>query len=94
MDAADIAAGRERWQQRYDAARKRDADFTTLSGSPVEPVYGPPDGVSYPGFEQIGWPGEFPYTRGSIRPAIAAAPGRSGSSPGSATRSRPMSATR
>jgi isobutyryl-CoA mutase large subunit len=64
MDAADIAAGRERWQQRYDAARKRDADFTTLSGSPVEPAYGPPDGVSYPGFERIGWPGEFPYTRG------------------------------
>ena len=64
MDAADIAAGRERWQQRYDAARKRDADFTTLSGTPVEPVYGPADGAGYPGFERIGWPGEFPYTRG------------------------------
>ena len=64
MDAADIAAGRERWQQRYDAARKRDADFTTLSGTPVEPVYGPADGAGYPDFERIGWPGEFPYTRG------------------------------
>ncbi|WP_328461793.1 methylmalonyl-CoA mutase family protein [Actinoplanes sp. NBC_00393] len=64
MDAAEIAAGRERWQRRYDAARKRDADFTTLSGSTVDPVYGPPDGVEYPGFERIGWPGEFPYTRG------------------------------
>src|SRR3954449_8041792 len=64
MDAADIAAGRERWQQRYDAARKRDADFTTLSGNHVEPVYGPPDATAYPGFERIGWPGEFPYTRG------------------------------
>ncbi|HEX6497714.1 MAG TPA: methylmalonyl-CoA mutase family protein [Micromonosporaceae bacterium] len=64
MDARDIAAGRERWQARYDAARKRDADFTTLSGMAVDPVYGPPDGVDYPGFERIGWPGEFPYTRG------------------------------
>jgi methylmalonyl-CoA mutase, N-terminal domain len=64
MDAAEIAAGRERWQRRYDAARKRDADFTTLSGNPVEPVYGPPDGAAYPGFERIGWPGEYPYTRG------------------------------
>jgi methylmalonyl-CoA mutase N-terminal domain/subunit len=64
MDAADIAAGRERWQRRYDAARKRDADFTTLSGTPVEPVYGPPDGCAYPDFERIGWPGEYPYTRG------------------------------
>ncbi|GAA0465885.1 methylmalonyl-CoA mutase [Actinoplanes capillaceus] len=64
MDAAEIHAGRERWQRRYDAARKRDADFTTLSGVTVDPVYGPPEGAAYPGFERIGWPGEFPYTRG------------------------------
>jgi methylmalonyl-CoA mutase N-terminal domain/subunit len=64
MDAGDIAAGRERWQRRFDAARKRDADFTTLSGVAVDPVYGPPAGVAWPGFESIGWPGEFPYTRG------------------------------
>src|ERR1700712_1178987 len=62
MDAADIAAGRERWQQRYDAARKRDADFTTISGTEGEPAYGPRG--DYPGFERIGWPGEYPYTRG------------------------------
>ena len=64
MDAEEIAAGRERWQRRYDAARKRDADFTTLSGMAVEPVYGPPPGADVPRFERIGWPGEFPYTRG------------------------------
>ncbi len=64
MDARDIAAGRERWQARYDAARKRNADFTTLSGMAVEPVYGPSEGAVVPGFERIGWPGEFPYTRG------------------------------
>jgi methylmalonyl-CoA mutase N-terminal domain/subunit len=64
MDADDIADGRARWQRRYDAATKRDADFTTLSGLEVDPVYGPPEGVDYPNFERIGWPGEFPYTRG------------------------------
>ncbi|MBE1484705.1 acyl-CoA mutase large subunit family protein [Plantactinospora soyae] len=64
MNADEIAAGRERWQARYDAARKRDADFTTLSGLPVEPVYGPQPGTAHPGFERIGWPGEYPYTRG------------------------------
>ena len=64
MNADEIAAGRARWQARYDAARTRDADFTTLSGSAVEPVYGPPPGADVPGFERIGWPGEFPYTRG------------------------------
>ena len=56
--------GRRRWQERYDASRKRDADFTTLSGVEVAPVYGPPDGASYQGFDRIGWPGEFPFTRG------------------------------
>jgi methylmalonyl-CoA mutase N-terminal domain/subunit len=64
MDAEEIADGRARWQARYDAARKRDADFTTLSGAQLEPVYGPPPETAYPGFERIGWPGEFPYTRG------------------------------
>jgi methylmalonyl-CoA mutase N-terminal domain/subunit len=55
---------RERWQHRYDQSRKRDADFTTLSGLDVDPVYGPQPGAVVPGFERIGWPGEFPFTRG------------------------------
>jgi methylmalonyl-CoA mutase N-terminal domain/subunit len=63
-----IEAGRERWQQRFDAAvragRVADRDFTTLSGSVVEPVYGPAEGDGVAGFERIGWPGEFPFTRG------------------------------
>jgi methylmalonyl-CoA mutase N-terminal domain/subunit len=64
MDSEQISAGRDRWQDRYAAARKRDADFTTISGNDVDPVYGPPEGSEVPGFERIGWPGEFPYTRG------------------------------
>src|SRR6266536_2458117 len=68
MDAhgtADQAReGRQRWQRRYDEARKRDADFSTLSGLEVDPVYGPPAGAVIPGFERIGWPGEYPFTRG------------------------------
>jgi methylmalonyl-CoA mutase N-terminal domain/subunit len=64
MDEAEVAAGRRRWQERFDAAFVRDADFTTLSGVEVEPVYGPGDGQSAQGFERIGWPGEYPFTRG------------------------------
>jgi methylmalonyl-CoA mutase, N-terminal domain len=56
--------GRLRWQRRYEQARIRDADFTTLSGLDVNPVYGPPPGAVVPGFERIGWPGEYPFTRG------------------------------
>ncbi|WP_017590554.1 acyl-CoA mutase large subunit family protein [Nocardiopsis ganjiahuensis] len=62
--AHEIEAGRDRWQRRYDSARKRDADFTSLSGRPLEPAYGPRPGAEVPGFERIGWPGEYPYTRG------------------------------
>jgi len=62
---ADSAeAARERWQRRYEQSKLRDADFTTLSGLDVEPVYGPPAGAVVPGFERIGWPGEYPFTRG------------------------------
>ena len=58
----EIAGGHARWQQRYAESKVRDADFTTLSGLEVDPVYGPPDGAGPP--ERIGWPGEFPFTRG------------------------------
>ena len=64
----DPRAGRERWRQRYAAAeaagRVRDADFSTLSGAEVDPVYGPRSGETVEDFERIGWPGEYPFTRG------------------------------
>jgi methylmalonyl-CoA mutase N-terminal domain/subunit len=46
---------RSRWQARYEQSRVREADFTTLSGVPVEPAYGT---------DESEWPGEFPFTRG------------------------------
>ena len=68
MDAHQIEAGRERWRARWEAARRtgqiRDADFTTLSGLEVDPVYGPSKDADDPRFERIGWPGEYPFTRG------------------------------
>jgi methylmalonyl-CoA mutase, N-terminal domain len=60
--AEQTAGGRDRWQRRYDESPGREADFTTLSGLEVDPVYGPADGAEPP--ERIGWPGEFPFTRG------------------------------
>ncbi|MET0493968.1 MAG: methylmalonyl-CoA mutase family protein, partial [Actinoplanes sp.] len=64
MDAGEIEAGRQRWRRRYESARLREADFTTLSGQEVEPVYGPRPDTDVDGFERIGWPGEYPFTRG------------------------------
>ncbi len=64
MDGPEPADGRLRWQRRYESSRLRGADFTTLSGLTVDPVYGPPPGSVVPGFDRIGWPGEYPFTRG------------------------------
>ncbi|MEO6881498.1 MAG: methylmalonyl-CoA mutase family protein [Mycobacteriaceae bacterium] len=67
-DTGGPAQARARWEQRYAdaeaAGRVRDADFTTLSGETVEPVYGPRPGETVEGFERIGYPGEYPFTRG------------------------------
>ncbi len=41
--------------------RERKQRFTTLSGEPIEPLYGP---EALPPFEDIGRPGEYPFTRG------------------------------
>ena len=42
-----------RWQEQYDATRRRDVPFETMSGVPVDPIHG--DGP---------FPGQYPYTRG------------------------------
>jgi len=62
VDAHDIEAGRARWQARYDRAAVQARE--TRSGLPLDAVYGPPAGSIDPRFERIGWPGEFPFTRG------------------------------
>src|SRR5580765_1154809 len=46
---------REEWQEAFEAAPARDADFATMSGVPVDAAYGPDDGE---------FPGQYPYTRG------------------------------
>ncbi|HEY5821764.1 MAG TPA: methylmalonyl-CoA mutase family protein [Propionibacteriaceae bacterium] len=60
----DAADGRARWQAAFDRAAVRDADFTTVSGVEVDPLYGPPAGTDDERLDRIGWPGEFPFTRG------------------------------
>ena len=50
-----MVTNRERWEEAFGSSRLRGAHFTTMSGIPVEPVYGPDDGE---------FPGEYPYTRG------------------------------
>src|SRR3954465_11484601 len=49
------------WQRRYAATPERDTSFTTLSGEPIRPLYTEDD---LPEPDQIGVPGDYPFTRG------------------------------
>ena len=49
----------EGWEEAYAATPERDAEFSTMSGIPIEPLYAPEE-VD----EKIGYPGQYPYTRG------------------------------
>jgi methylmalonyl-CoA mutase N-terminal domain/subunit len=52
----------ERWfRERFQRTPERDALFTTLSGEPVAPLYTAEDVGP---LERIGFPGEYPFTRG------------------------------
>ena len=43
------------WKNLYSSSKLRNTDFKTMSGIPLDPVYGPPEGE---------FPGVYPYTRG------------------------------
>ncbi|SDJ29631.1 methylmalonyl-CoA mutase [Frankineae bacterium MT45] len=57
-----FADGLKRWRHSYADASIAQRDFTTLSGSTVEPLYWPDEPDSR--FARIGWPGQYPFTRG------------------------------
>jgi methylmalonyl-CoA mutase N-terminal domain/subunit len=58
---SDFAA----WRAKYESSSHReDANFTTISGDLVEPLYTPLDTRGHDYETDVGLPGEFPYTRG------------------------------
>jgi methylmalonyl-CoA mutase N-terminal domain/subunit len=52
----------EGWEEAYAARPERDAEFSTMSGIPVRPLYTPDDVGDFD--ERIGFPGAYPFTRG------------------------------
>lgn len=56
---------RVRWEENVaKSGRIRGAKFTTVSSAPIEMLYGPDDIRQVNFLNDIGYPGEFPYTRG------------------------------
>jgi methylmalonyl-CoA mutase, N-terminal domain len=56
-------SARDRWEEAYSKNPERDAEFSTMSGIPIKPLYTPED-VEGSYDEKLGYPGEYPYTRG------------------------------
>ncbi len=55
---------RDRWEEAYAERDERDdVEFSTMSSVPIKPLYTPED-VEGDFEEKIGYPGEYPYTRG------------------------------
>ena len=52
------------WGKRHATAKELDEPFTTISGVPVKRLYTPADLAETDELDDIGLPGEFPYTRG------------------------------
>ena len=72
--AQEIKEERERWQiETRDPSLKkmpeRNIPFTTVSGEPIHHLYSPSDIQDIDFQKEIGWPGEYPYTRG-IHPTM------------------------
>jgi methylmalonyl-CoA mutase, N-terminal domain len=58
-------SAKDRWEEAYAKAPERDAEFSTMSGVPVKPLYTSEDlGPDFDYDEKLGYPGEYPYTRG------------------------------
>ncbi|HKI79630.1 MAG TPA: methylmalonyl-CoA mutase family protein [Ignavibacteriaceae bacterium] len=55
---------REAFDEKVKAAKTNGMTFTTVSGEEVNPFYGPDDIENINYLSDIGFPGEYPYTRG------------------------------
>ena len=73
MDMEDIKKGKEAWTAGVEkglAKRpERKQDFTTISDIPLSRLYTPDDLDGFNYLESLGFPGEYPYTRG-VQPTM------------------------
>jgi methylmalonyl-CoA mutase N-terminal domain/subunit len=68
MTLREMPSARALWEQALAGARLRDVEFTTISGAPLAPLYGPEDVAGDPA-RDLGLPGQFPFTRG-VHPSM------------------------
>jgi methylmalonyl-CoA mutase N-terminal domain/subunit len=60
----EISPRKRKWADKATAAKTLPVKFTTISGEPIELLYTPDDIAQLNYLTDLGFPGEFPYTRG------------------------------
>jgi len=55
---------KQKWEEDYKRGHLRESDFTTLSGQELQPLYCTEDLEEYDPSSELGYPGQYPYTRG------------------------------
>src|SRR5438093_2908746 len=61
---ATIGSAEERWAKENSAAPPRPEPPTTVSGVPIEPLYTPDSLNGFDYDADLGYPGQYPFTRG------------------------------
>ncbi|MDP2955977.1 MAG: methylmalonyl-CoA mutase family protein [Longimicrobiales bacterium] len=63
-ELAELRARLEAWEAEYAGVPERDGLFTTISGREVKPLYTPLDRAKDCYEDDVGFPGQYPFTRG------------------------------
>ena len=64
-EVASVKTARKLWEEgAVSSSKRRDALFTSVSGAEVNSLYTPEDVADLDYLRDLGFPGEFPYTRG------------------------------
>jgi methylmalonyl-CoA mutase N-terminal domain/subunit len=61
---SEFEKGKRRWELSFESEPVQDSDFTTVSAEAVNPLYGPDDTAGLDYGRDLGFPGEYPFTRG------------------------------
>jgi methylmalonyl-CoA mutase N-terminal domain/subunit len=61
---SEYEKGKKRWESSFGEEPVQDVDFTTVSSESVKPLYGPDDVADIDYLRDLGFPGEYPFTRG------------------------------
>jgi methylmalonyl-CoA mutase, N-terminal domain len=64
MEQDKFSKAMEQYRENFAGSRKNDVKYTTVSGKNVNPLYTPKDLADKDFIDEIGFPGQFPYTRG------------------------------